>query len=131
MPGKVMDQPTIDFVKQFCTTNITCGLKQLYLIGSQAKGTARPNSDHDFIAVISDDCPSDLATGRALWTNLYNKLDAERRKRGLGPIDLFIKHSISYASASSQQGNFPNPAYDAVTYGIKVSCDCCGPQASI
>lgn len=115
-----MDQTTIDFVQNFCVTNIKCGLKDLYLIGSQAKGTARSNSDHDFIAVISDTCPSDLATGGVGWTKLYEKLERDRRRIGLGPIDLFLKHETSFASASAQRTVHPNPAYDAITDGIKV-----------
>ena len=115
-----MDQPTIDFVKHFCLTNVKCGIEALYLIGSQAKGTARPNSDHDFIAVISDTCPQDLATGGIGWTKLYNKLDARRRELGLRPIDLFLKHATSFVSASAGQTAHVNPAHDATTYGIKV-----------
>lgn len=116
-----MHQPTIDFVKQFCISNITCGLKALYLIGSQAKGTAGPKSDHDFIAVISDTCPPDLATAGMAWTKFFDMLNSQRLKLNLGPIDLFLKHEASFASSSTQNTVGHNPSRDAVTYGIKIA----------
>lgn len=48
----------VDAVIQFCRGHYASyGLERLYLIGSRAKGTARENSDHDFVLVLADATP--------------------------------------------------------------------------
>jgi predicted nucleotidyltransferase len=45
--------------------------ERIYLIGSSARGEAKPDSDLDFVVVLPDDAPNDLLWGagahRQLW----------------------------------------------------------------
>ncbi len=50
---------------------------ELWLFGSRAKGTARPDSDWDLLAVVHDDAPDDLLDPVGVWRRLRD-LSAER-----------------------------------------------------
>lgn len=47
--------------------------EQVYLIGSTARGEARPDSDIDFVVVLPDDAPSEM-----FWGGVHHRL------RGIG-----------------------------------------------
>jgi predicted nucleotidyltransferase len=116
-----MNPQTVRFLVNFCLQHLQqYGLLSIHLIGSRARGSYRPNSDHDFIAVIDNNAPSEVETGGTTWIQIYNFLDNARRQKGLDGIDLFVKHEASFIAASQNSTFSPNPAHDAATYGIQV-----------
>lgn len=105
------DPTTVTFVKNFCQAHLVkYGLSALYLIGSRANGNPRPNSDHDFLAVVSDSAPPEITTGDTLHTKIFNQLNSERTRAGLQGIDLVIQRSSHHATSSQSPGTFANAA---------------------
>src|SRR3546814_8401170 len=61
----MIDKRIVELTHQFCMQHLAQhGYMRLYLIGSRARGTAKPTSDHDFVAVVKDGTPNSLLTGQ-------------------------------------------------------------------
>ena len=85
----MIDERTVELTHQYCLRRLgPCGYKRLILIGSRAKGTARPTSDHDFVAVVGDKAPEDVLAGRN--TRLLFEFEQYRASYGLSKIDLLV-----------------------------------------
>lgn len=83
------DGRTVDLVHRMCTLHLAqIGYQQLYLIGSRARGTARPGSDHDFVAVVQDEVADDVLSSLMyqLQFEVARLADFER----LGKVDLLV-----------------------------------------
>ena len=51
----IMEDPIVHQFLECCKSMVGKGvIKTIYLFGSRAKGTARPDSDYDFLVVVSD-----------------------------------------------------------------------------
>lgn len=106
------DPETLKFVENYCRQNLACyGLSALYFFGSRAYGRTRSDSDHDFYAVVSDTSPSDINTGGALHTKIYDAFNLARTQAGLKGIDLLIVHQTVFQNQSGQVGTFANEAF--------------------
>jgi predicted nucleotidyltransferase len=44
---------------------------QIYLFGSQARGTAGPDSDYDLLVVVPDDAPPELRRSKLAYQSLW------------------------------------------------------------
>ncbi|MBM3737662.1 MAG: nucleotidyltransferase domain-containing protein [Acidobacteria bacterium] len=44
--------------------------EQVYLIGSTARGEARPDSDIDFVVVVPDDTPNEVFWNGEFWNSI-------------------------------------------------------------
>ncbi|MGJ4748440.1 nucleotidyltransferase domain-containing protein [Leptospira sp. SA-E8] len=85
----MVDERTVEFTHQFCLTYLaSVGYRRLVLIGSRARGTARPSSDYDFVAVVSDDAPEEILSGRN--HRLLHQFEKHRDREGLSKIDLLV-----------------------------------------
>lgn len=112
------DPLILQFVAMYCQKYLAnYGFSKLFLIGSRAYGTPRPNSDHDFIAVVSDTAPSEISTGGSLHTTIFSHIESTRRTAGLGAIDLLIARDSHFKAQAICPGSF---AYSAVTKGYQV-----------
>lgn len=109
---------TLSFVVDYCKQHLgTYGFSALYLIGSRAYGTPRPNSDHDFIAVVNDCAPQGVITGGELHLKIFDAFDKARRQAGLSAIDLLITRHSDFQCQVTRMGTF---AHAAITKGHKV-----------
>lgn len=85
----MIDEKTVELTHQYCLRRLgPCGYKRLILIGSRATGTARPTSDHDFVAVVGDEAPEDVLVGRN--TRLLFEFEQYRVSHGLSKVDLLV-----------------------------------------
>lgn len=104
------DKHTVELTHKFCMQHLgQHGYRRLYLIGSRARGTAKPSSDHDFVALVEDGTPSTLLTGRN--TQLQAQFAAYTSLQGLGKVDLLI--------ATASRIGMTNPSPDDL---IPYSC---------
>lgn len=111
------DSKTIVFVSDFCYRSLCeYGYCALYFFGSRAVGKHRPNSDHDFLAVVSDEAPPEITSGCSLGLKIFEKLETERTREGLGQIDFLTMRANSFFADSNKPGSF---AYSAAK-GIKL-----------
>lgn len=93
-------QRTEQFVLAFCQSQLSrYGFQKLILIGSRASGKHRPNSDHDFVAVVDDAAPDAIRTGGTLHSQIFDLLNRQRTSPGLGEIDLLIMRSTHYETS--------------------------------
>lgn len=44
---------------------------RIYLFGSQARGTSRPDSDYDLLVVVRDDAPPELRKSKLAYKSLW------------------------------------------------------------
>lgn len=107
----MIDENTVELTHQFCIERLgPSGYKRLLLIGSRARGTARPTSDHDFVAVVGDDAPEDVLAGRNV--RLMFEFEQYRDRQGLPKIDLLV--------ATESRVSKPNPTpEDLVPYSCQ------------
>ena len=49
---------------------------RIYLFGSNARGTAGPDSDHDLLVVVRDDAPSELKQSKLAYKSLWGSMQA-------------------------------------------------------
>lgn len=112
------DKRTVDFVIDFCKKNLSdYGLHRIYLFGSRASGAPRPNSDHDFYAIVADSAPDAVRTSGVIHDRVYRKLLSEARVAGLGSIDLMISRDSGFNEQSAVANTHAN---SAVNIGIIV-----------
>jgi len=85
----MIDQKTVELTHSFCLRQLAQhGYQRLYLIGSRARGTHRPTSDHDFVAVVNDDAPSHVLDGQN--TKLQFEFCKFADESGIGKVDLLV-----------------------------------------
>ena len=105
------DPAIVKFVLAFCRQNLkNYGVNAIYLFGSRARGTQRPNSDHDFLVVVSDNAPPEITTGGTLHSAIFDQLNTARYRAGLGEIDLVILRASFFAARRNEPGTFANAA---------------------
>src|SRR3546814_10699845 len=86
----MIDKRIVELTHQFCMQHLAQhGYMRLYLIGSRARGTAKPTSDHDFVAVVKDGTPNSLLTGQN--TQLLAEFAAYTSRQGIGKVDLLVR----------------------------------------
>ncbi len=93
-------------------------LKSLYLIGSRAKGTAKDNSDHDFVVIIGDDAPDEVLQD----TGAYGNLGVARIRKAVtnvpkSPDVIVCRESQFLARKDIPTEGFP---YEAEHLGCKI-----------
>jgi predicted nucleotidyltransferase len=99
----MVDERSVELTHQYCVRTLgRHGYSRLILIGSRARGSARPTSDHDFVAVVGNEASSDVLAGR----NMCLLLDFAGyvSDNGLGKIDLLV--------ATESRVAMPNPTSD-------------------
>lgn len=101
----MFDQSTVAATHEFCSERLArFGYERLYLIGSRARGNAGPSSDHDFVAVVADDAPASILTGRKDHDALLREFLKFRMERGVAKVDLFV--------ATASRVGMQNPTRD-------------------
>lgn len=101
----MIEKEVLEFTHQFCIRHLgKYDYQRLYIIGSRARDEERPGSDHDFVAVIEDDAPAGILTGRN--TELMFELDRSRRKLGLGKIDLIVAKRYRFEESKPSPEDF-------------------------
>lgn len=92
MDEKLMiDEHTVAVTHEFCTLHLAkYGYHRLYLVGSRARGTAKPSSDHDFVAVVADDAPGEVLTSKGRNDGLLREFFRFRQASGAGRVDLLV-----------------------------------------
>jgi hypothetical protein len=101
----------IDFYTQY-------ELKNLYLIGSRAKGTAKDNSDHDFVVVIGDDAPDEIVQDNGSYGNLgLARIRKAVTNVPKSPDIIVCRESVFLARKDIPTEGFP---YEAEHYGCKI-----------
>ena len=107
------DKRTVDFVIDFCKRNLSdYGLHRIYLFGSRASGTPRPNSDHDFYAIVANSAPDGVCTSGVIHDLVYRQLLSEARAAGVGSIDLMISRDSGFNEQSAISNIHANSAVD-------------------
>jgi predicted nucleotidyltransferase len=106
----MVDDKTVELTHQYCVQRLgQHGYIRLILIGSRARGTDKPTSDHDFVAVVSDEAPGDVLDGRN--TRLQFDFAGYVSDNGLKKVDLFVSTASRVA--------MPNPTPDDI---VPYSC---------
>jgi predicted nucleotidyltransferase len=116
-----VDNRVLVFFKAFVDSYLgQYGVSDIYLIGSRAYGTPRPDSDHDFFVVVKDSAPIEISTGRELHFRIFNILQSECLKCGVGGVDILISRESDFYSEKDTPGMF---AYDAFNRGVLLWVD--------
>jgi len=97
------------------------GFERLYLIGSRARGDARPDSDHDFVVVVSDSAPDEIVRDNGA----YGHLGISRIRKSVSSVDkgssspdvVIIRLSNFLARKDTKTEGFP---YYAEHEGFKI-----------
>src|SRR3546814_6012490 len=98
----MIDKRIVELTHQFCMQHLAQhGYMRLYLIGSRARGTAKPTSDHDFVAVVKDGTPNSLLTGQN--TQLLAEFAAYTSRQGIGKVDLLVATAYRVAMANRSE----------------------------
>lgn len=85
----MLDELIKDITHSFCLSELQdSGYQKLILIGSRARGDHRPNSDHDFIALVDDSAPQHVLMGRN--EQLLESFRLYYKQNGAEKIDLLI-----------------------------------------
>lgn len=93
-------QKEMVYTKNYLTKHFGSQFVALYLFGSRARGTGRPDSDHDFMVLVTDAVSTTMETGGADWSDFICKLNADRITHGMGAIDLLIKRKTSFDASN-------------------------------
>jgi predicted nucleotidyltransferase len=87
----MVDKRIMKLTHDFCLERLeSSGYHRLVLVGSRARGTHRPDSDHDFVAVVDDDAPTDVLIGRNEL--LLDDFRQYYKSHGIAKIDLLISN---------------------------------------
>lgn len=92
----------MDYTLKYLQDHFGSQLVALYLFGSRARGTGRPNSDHDFMAVVEDSVSGAMETGGEDWSRFIVKFNRDRTAAGIGAIDLLIKRKTPFDDCNEE-----------------------------